>query len=79
MVGQTLSYAYETPGRPDIYPASFFIAVIKYFCLLRAFHFFFMPPVNLLAGKMHLAKDFAIFCDIAHCSTTKYTHNAYDA
>jgi hypothetical protein len=31
MVGQTLSYAYETPERPDIYPASFFVTAIKYF------------------------------------------------
>jgi hypothetical protein len=31
MVGQTLSYAYETPERPDIYPASFFVTAIKNF------------------------------------------------
>lgn len=35
MVGQTLSYAYETPGRPDIYPASFFYNSHKIFLVVE--------------------------------------------
>lgn len=48
MVGQTLSYAYETPGRPDIYPASFFVTAIIFFELLKtkrsAFTYMTMQP-----------------------------------
>lgn len=41
MVGQTLSYAYETPGRPDLYPASFFYNSHKIFLVIENQAIFF--------------------------------------